>query len=132
MGIIMGKAMRIILIAIMVVGFGGGHCDGFSPDDGKPPCHKKSALTADAGPLDAAPCRMAPCTPGNMRGIAAPQSPAPRTEKERRGKANAVISPAAAEGGGIAPFLFPTSPGRCNALPPPAPPLIMVKCSLLC
>jgi hypothetical protein len=86
MGIITGKAMRIILIAIMMIGFGGGRCDGFSPDDGKPLCHKKSALTADAGPPDAAPCRMAPCTPGNMRGIA--------------------------------PFLFTTSSGRCNALPP--------------
>lgn len=133
MDTIMVKAMRIILIAIMIVGFGGGgHCDRFSPNGGKPPCHKKLALTSDAGPLDSAPCRMAPCPRGKARGITAPQSPAPRAEKDRRGKSTASIPCAVAASGDIAPFLFPSSPGRYNALSPPAPPLILVKCSLLC
>ena len=133
MDIIMVKAMRILLIAIMIVGFGGGgHCDSFSRDGGKPPCHQKIALTGDPGPLDAEPCRMAPCTPGKMRGIAAPQPSAPRTEKDRRGAPKTFILCAAAASGGIAPFLSPSSPGRCSALSPPAPPLFLVKCSLIC
>ncbi len=133
MDTIMVKAMRILLIAIMIVGFGGGgHCDSFSRDGGKPPCHPKIALTSDAGPLDAAPCRMAPCPPGKMRGIVAPQPPESRTEKDRHGKPTAFTPRAVAASGDIAPFVSPSSPGRCNAFAPPATPLILVKCSLLC
>ena len=129
---IMVKAIHVILIAILIAGFcGGGHCDAFG-GDGKPPCHKKAALTADKGPLKPAPCGMATCAPGKLLVVMVPALSASRMETDRRDKPKVFTPSTVAASSDIALFLSPSSPDCCNALFPPDPPLFLENCSFLC